>query len=429
MNDRVSVLDNSLVRQTPIAAIFLIAAIVSYPLHDITVTSATAFAWGMVVAAVATAMSVVVTLVPSVTNAVPLNAVLFSVVPALDFLAAAFLRTATGAGASVFTSIVVLPVLWLASADGIRFVVYCVVGTAAVILAPLVIFPGTHLGGAEAVRLVVSIIVFGTVAGVINVLAANSRSKVRLAREHEVLVREEIERAAMVQRSLLPDATVSIGEDISIAGTCLPAKTVGGDFFDWYTTADGVAITIGDVMGKGVGAGLIAAAVRASVRSAHSVDDPAEALLRASDGLSVATNSTDVTFTTIFHARLSNDGLLRWADAGHGLSAILRVDGNVEVLPSRDLPLGLRLTDAWQTQTTTLAPSELLVSVSDGVLDLFGGEEETIRGMARIARGNPDPAAIVATMTALADRTPHDDDVTVVALRRVPVSHTQPALV
>jgi serine phosphatase RsbU (regulator of sigma subunit) len=190
-----------------------------------------------------------------------------------------------------------------------------------------------------------------------------------------------------------------------------------------------MAITLGDVMGKGVGAGLIAAAVRASVRSAHSVDDPAEALLRASDGLEVARDNSDVTFTTLFHARLSTDGTLRWADAGHGLSAIMRADGSVERLISPDLPLGIRVTDSWKTRTTHLEPAELLVSVSDGVLDLFGGTEETIDGMSAIARRDPEPAAIVAALAALAERTPHDDDVTVVVVRRTPVRQKQAVLV
>jgi len=428
MNDRVKVLDNSLVRQGPIAAIFVLAAIVTYPLDDISVASTTVFVWSMALAAVATVLSASTVLASAIARPA-LIAVLFIVVPALDFVAVAFLRTATGGGTSVFTSLTVLPVLWLSSVEGLRYIAFSLAGTVVVVLSPLVLVPGSELTAGEAVRLVVNILVFGTVAAVINVLAASSRAKVRLAREHEVLVRDELDRAAMVQRSLLPDANVTEVGGIAIAGNCLPAKEVGGDFFDWYPTSDGIAITLGDVMGKGVGAGLIAAAVRAAVRSAHSVDDPAEALERAADGLSVARDSTDVTFTTVFHARISNDGVLRWSDAGHGLTAILRENGRVEHLPALDVPLGLRLSDTWRTKTTVLGPSDLLVSVSDGVLDLFGGEDETIRGMAKIARGNPDPSAIVAAMTAMAEEIPHDDDVTVVALRRVPVSHEQAVLV
>jgi serine phosphatase RsbU (regulator of sigma subunit) len=352
---------------------------------------------------------------------------LFTVVPAIDFVAIALLRSATGGAASVFTALVVLPVFWVAGSEGRRSVVYAVVGSLVVILAPLALDPGSSISSAEVLRLAVYIIVFGTVAGAVNVLTARARLRVRNAQANEGLVVEEIDRAAAVQRSLLPDSNLTIGDDISVAGTCLPAKTVGGDFFDWYDTGDGVAITIGDVMGKGVGAGLIAAAVRASVRSAHAVDDPAEALLRASDGLEVATTATEVTFTTLFHARLSTDGLLRWADAGHGLSAIVRPDGSVEHLSSQNLPLGLQIGEHWQTNTTRLDPGDVLVSVSDGVLDLFDGVDEAIEGMNSIARENSEPATIVARLSALAERVPHDDDVTVVAVRREPRPEQQPA--
>lgn len=411
--NRIHLLGRTLVRQTPIAVLFALGAVFSLAVPDITVTSMPEFVASMIVAAIATALSFV-----RVTSRT--GTLLFSIVPAIDFAAIALLRSSTGAGASVFTSMVVLPVFWLASSEGIRFVVYAVAGSVVVILAPLALQPGSTLGQSEYVRLGVSIIVFATVALVVNALSAQSRLKVRDAQEREVLVNEEIDRAAAVQRSLLPDTSTALADHLSVAGRCLPAKTVGGDFFDWYSTHDGIAITLGDVMGKGVGAGLIAAAVRASLRSAHAVDDPAEALLRASDGLEAA-NATNVTFTTLFHARLTNDGVLRWADAGHGLSAIIRSNGDIEHLASPNLPLGLQLGEHWETTTTRLEVGDALISISDGVLDLWDTPEAAVDGMDALARRHSDPATLVAALTAIAARVPHDDDVTIVAVRREPV--------
>ena len=69
--------------------------------------------------------------------------------------------------------------------------------------------------------------------------------------------------------------------------------------------------------------------------------------------------TTDVTFTTLFHARISTDGTFRWADAGHGLSLVLRSDGTVDRLRSSDLPLGMGLRDAWATTEGFLDTGDL----------------------------------------------------------------------
>ncbi|GAA4159032.1 hypothetical protein GCM10022286_12790 [Gryllotalpicola daejeonensis] len=412
--NRASFLGNTLVRQTPIAVIFALAAVFGLVIPEIPVTSMPTFVVGMAIAAVATGLA----FVPVHSR---LGTALFTIVPGIDFIAIALLRTTTGDSASVFTALVVLPVFWVSGSEGRRYVVFGVVGSMFVILAPLALDPGSGLSSADLTRVVVYLIVFSTVSGAVNALTARSRLRVRLAQQNEGQVLEEIGRAAAVQRSLLPDANLTIGDDISVAGTCQPATSVGGDFFDWYDTGSGVAITLGDVMGKGVGAGLIAAAVRASVRSAYSVDDPAEALQRASDGLEVASDVSDITFTTLFHARLSTDGVLHWADAGHGLSAIFRADGTVDRLASQNLPLGLQVVERWHTKTTRLDPGDVLVSVSDGVLDLWSGVDEAIEGMNAISREDSDPNAIVAKFSALAAQIPHDDDITVVAVRREPL--------
>ena len=125
------------------------------------------------------------------------------------------------------------------------------------ILAPFVLMPDGAPGVSELVRLGTTLIVFGSVAAVVHELAGRARASVEAAEEREQQVRTEIERAAVVQRSLLPSSadgstisstpfgsaavhTRSLGT-LQVAGTCLPAKSVGGDFFDWYPTDDGLA--------------------------------------------------------------------------------------------------------------------------------------------------------------------------------------------
>ncbi|WP_056123195.1 PP2C family protein-serine/threonine phosphatase [Curtobacterium sp. Leaf183] len=435
MSRPTSIFDSALVRQAPISGLVGLAVLLTMVVPGMPVTGPAAFLASIVVVAVATLFAAFA----------PHAAAFVPVVLVLDFVALALLRSGTGAGASVFTSMVVLPVVWWASLPRRRTIVFAMAGVVGVILAPFVLMPDGAPGVSELVRLGTTLIVFGSVAAVVHELAGRARASVEAAEEREQQVRTEIERAAVVQRSLLPSSadgstisstpfgsaavhTRSLGT-LQVAGTCLPAKSVGGDFFDWYPTDDGLALSLGDVMGKGVGAGLIAAAVRTTLRSARAVDDPSMALHRASDGLTAEDGRSVVAFTTLFHARLGSDGSMRWADAGHGLAFVLRADGGVERLRSSDLPLGLGIRDEWRTSTGTLDPGDMLIAFSDGVLDLFGGRDDAIDAVAALARGEADrdPAALVTVLAQRADAVVHDDDVTVVALCRQPV--TVPAAV
>ena len=115
---------------------------------------------------------------------------------------------------------------------------FAIAGIVLVILAPYVLTPSDAPGASELVRLGILVVVFGTVAVVVHELSRRARLNLRSAEAREGKVRAEIDRAAAVQRSLLPTTTGRITGDVVVAGACLPAKSVGGDFFDWYPTND-----------------------------------------------------------------------------------------------------------------------------------------------------------------------------------------------
>ena len=145
--------------------------------------------------------------------------------------------------------------------------------------------------------------------------------------QQELTVSQELSRASEVQQGLLPQQLLSM-PGWRIAGVCIPARAVGGDFYDWYPVGEGAALTLADAMGKGIGASIIAATVRAVLRSAARFADVAGAIDAASAALTIDLNNAGV-FVTAFHARLDMDsGELSYVDAGHGLSIIARADGS-----------------------------------------------------------------------------------------------------
>ena len=234
--------------------------------------------------------------------------------------------------------------------------------------------------------------------------------------QQELSVSQELSRAAEVQQGLLPSKMLSMpGWDI--AGFCQPARAVGGDFYDWYPVGEGAAITLADTMGKGIAAAIIAATVRAVLRSAARFGDVTGAVNLAAASLNADLDTTGL-FVTLFHARVDMDsGEFTFVDAGHGLTVIARTDGTIERLRSHSPPLGVDIDTEWEEQTITLEPGDTLVAASDGVLDLYDGSLDGLDRVAALALLASSSQEVVDALRTRARGT-SSDDVTVVVVRR-----------
>ncbi|MFD1715881.1 PP2C family protein-serine/threonine phosphatase [Amnibacterium flavum] len=234
----------------------------------------------------------------------------------------------------------------------------------------------------------------------------------------EVIAQEELSRAAVVQRSLAPRPFAAI-DGYEVAGACAPSRAVGGDFYDWYPTGEGAAFTLADVMGKGVGAAIIAATVRAVIRTGARNDDLQSGLGAAWEVLEDDLDRASA-FVTMFHARLASDsGLVRYIDAGHGLSFVMRADLTATRLSSTDLPLGLQTDGTFTEHSVVLEPGDSLVSVSDGVLDSFGG---SLIGLEEVEAILIDTVTAQEAVDEILRRASEgaEDDVTALVVHRLP---------
>jgi anti-sigma regulatory factor (Ser/Thr protein kinase) len=252
------------------------------------------------------------------------------------------------------------------------------------------------------------------------ILTAEEKDLLRdlaLCAQNELLASQDLQRANEVQSALLPKVFPDM-PGYEVAGICLPSQAVGGDFYDWYQVKDGVAFTLADVMGKGTGAAIIAATVRAVLRTASWQADIGMAMESAATTLE-ADLETSGKFVTLFHARLHTDtGVLEYVDAGHGLTSIIRAKGQFERLASESFPLGIPMTEPWIVKSTTLGIGDTLVSVSDGVLDLFGGTLEGLVQAAAIVRRSTSAQAVIDAFEEIAAPQSASDDVTILVLRR-----------
>ncbi|GEA87723.1 hypothetical protein Q760_01130 [Cellulomonas cellasea DSM 20118] len=230
--------------------------------------------------------------------------------------------------------------------------------------------------------------------------------------------REELTRAAQVQASLLPASLPDV-PGYAVAARFSPAGSVGGDFYDWQPVFGGLVVTLADVMGKGTGAAILAATSRSVLRSFGPERDVAAALVAAEEAMEADLANAGA-FVTVFHARIDiTTGTVTYADAGHGLSLLVRADGGGERLPALGLPLGVDPGASRRSGTTHLDPGDLLLMFSDAVLDAIGGTVADLGVVEAAVRGtaSADDAA-QAVLTLVAGAGEQLDDLTVVAVRR-----------
>src|SRR5205807_4358856 len=109
-----------------------------------------------------------------------------------------------------------------------------------------------------------------------------------------------------------------------------PAQDVSGDFYDWVQFDAGILdVTVADVMGKGMAAALVMAALRTALRAAGPAPAPGERACVAAEAMALGME-TDGLFVTLFHARVDlASGTVRYVDAGHGHWVVRRAGGEL----------------------------------------------------------------------------------------------------
>lgn len=204
----------------------------------------------------------------------------------------------------------------------------------------------------------------------------------------------------------------------TIGGTSIPHGIVSGDFHDWRVADGTVDLTVADVMGKGMAAGLLAAGMRGALL-ARCHQDPSTAIAALEEQVAPDLSAAEA-FATLFHGRLdTTTGRLSFVDAGHGLVLHLHADGTESVLRSVDLPIGLHPVGMERASgELVIEPGDSLVLVSDGALELW---DSTLASLSRLGALYRKATDLPSFLTGVRGRTiEHDpgDDLTVVVVSR-----------
>ncbi len=218
---------------------------------------------------------------------------------------------------------------------------------------------------------------------------------VRLTREslERDRLKRELEMAAVIQSHLHPQQFPDF-PGFQLAARSSSSRQVAGDTYDVLLRGTTLVATVTDVSGKGVGAGMIASGVHASVRLlAGGVPDLAELASRVNRYLSGAT--ADNRFATFGMVRIESNGALRGVNAGHLPLLIRRKDGSIETIESSGLPLGILEGATYSEEVGELQPGDFLALFTDGLTEAEDDAEEEfgVEGVAEVASKLEDPTA------------------------------------
>lgn len=188
--------------------------------------------------------------------------------------------------------------------------------------------------------------------------------------------RQEFEDAHAAGLALLPQSIPKI-PGFEIAAASQAAQTVSGDYFDVLDLGQGkLALSIGDVIGKGVPAALLMSNVQATVRAlATPFTQPAELAARLNH--SIRRNTTQGKFVTFFCGILdSRSGTLTYTNAGHCAPIVVRSTGAVERLDAGGAVLGVFSRWSYEQASVTLWPGDRLLLFTDGITEAENSAQE-----------------------------------------------------
>jgi hypothetical protein len=237
----------------------------------------------------------------------------------------------------------------------------------------------------------------------------------------------ELQTAAEIQRLMMPTRPRLDGYDI--AARCVPARGVGGDFYDFIQLPSGrFVLTVADVSGKGLPAALLMANMHATIRAQTAAGGSVKMRMDRANQLVHDTTASE-SFVTLFYAELdAARHALVYCNAGHEHPFLFRAGGGVERLSTEGLPMGVLPDVEFQDGVTVLQAGDVLVVFSDGVtdstnnvLDRFGAErlEEMVRE--RLGEDVDTIAQdIIDAVNAHAEGDLQFDDLTLLVLRRRP---------
>lgn len=243
----------------------------------------------------------------------------------------------------------------------------------------------------------------------------------------------ELKVASGIQMGMVPKLYPAFPKipELDVCGYIKPAKSVGGDLYDYLVRDDKLFFCIGDVSGKGIPASLFMTVILALFRNVSMTTDDPEKIMSSLNS-TISHNNTHCMFCTMFIGVLDlKTGHLDFCNGGHNAPVIRRLkDGGVDVHYMKmktNLAVGMFHPFNYVKEETVLAPGEAIFLYTDGVTEAENplhelyGEEKLLKSLAsarahdvRSAKGFVE--SIYTTIEEHAAGAEQSDDITMVVV-------------
>ncbi len=241
----------------------------------------------------------------------------------------------------------------------------------------------------------------------------------------------EIEIAREVQTHLFPRELPSVAQ-MELAGSCLPARRVSGDYYDFIPWGkDLIDVIVADISGKGISAALLMANLQSTIRihvayqTARQNGERPMADVVAAINRQLYLHTAPDRFATLVLARIdTTDMTLRYCNAGHN-PPLLISSGRISKLTSGGMVAGLFEDSVYEEETLSLSPGDLLVFYTDGVVEAENpeGEQFEEERLEDLLNSNYFLTAddirdlVISEVTRWMDGQEQRDDITVVVIK------------
>ena len=212
-----------------------------------------------------------------------------------------------------------------------------------------------------------------------SILSVRKLSKVSAEKD---LMNRELGIANSIQTAMLPPP-MPANEFVDIVGSQVPAKQVGGDFYDYFIRDGKLFFNIGDVCGKGIPAALVMSMTQAVFRTiATKVDDPS-LIVEGMNTMASRGNTTGM-FATLFVGVLDlATGLLSYSNAGHEKPIIVTGKDMRYLSMTANVPIGIVEGKEYKTQKADIAAGDMILLYTDGLTEAMNAGEELF-GLKRV---------------------------------------------
>jgi sigma-B regulation protein RsbU (phosphoserine phosphatase) len=244
------------------------------------------------------------------------------------------------------------------------------------------------------------------------------------ATSKQAAMESELHIASDIQMSMLPKEFPH-RDEMDIFGSVTPARTVGGDLYDFFIRDNRLFLCIGDVSGKGVPAAMVMS-VTSSLFRTLAVSENSPAAIMGALNNSLATRNESLMFVTLFFGILDMNGHLTYCNAGHDAPLILEPDGSVRQLEAdSNVVAGVIPDYTFTQQESRLAPGSTVFLFTDGLTEaenpnheLFGMDRTVDAAKAAVGSAPTDfVQKVSASVRTFVDGADQSDDLTMLVIQ------------